>query len=162
MTRITVKTDAAEYAKKLELFAADLPRDAKAKLYGRMVAMQKRISKYPPQWRGTLPRNWFKSDRQRRKVMALVREGKVPYQRTGAYMDAWQIEKLSDGYRLETKGKRRDVAKYIGGNASGGEQAKIHQGRWAVASDVVEDEIKKLPREIQDVITLAARRRGLA
>ena len=161
MPQITVKTNAKEFARKIDDFAKQLPRDAKAKLYGRMVAARKRISHYPPLWKGTLPKNWFKSDKQRRKVFALLREGKIPYQRTGAYMDAWQIENVTNGYRLITRGKRAGVAKFISGNATGGEQAMIHRGRWAVARDVVEEEIAKLPREISDLITLAARRRGL-
>lgn len=161
MPQITVKTNAKNVASALDEFSRELTREAKGKLFGRVTAARKRISKYPPLWKGTLPKNWFKSDKQRRKVFALLREGKIPYVRTGAYMDTWQIENVPNGYKLITRGKRSSVAKYIGGDASGYQQAKIHQGRWAVARDVVEEEIAKLPREISDLITLAARRRKL-
>ena len=161
MTRITITTTTAQFRRKLDGFAGDLPREAKGKLYGRIMAAKKRITKYPPPWKGKLPPNWFKSDRQRRKVFALLKEGKIPYQRTGKYMDAWQVETLPNGYRMTTKGARKAAAKNISGDAYGNNQARIHQGRWAVARDVVEEEIKKLPREISDAITLAARRRGL-
>jgi hypothetical protein len=162
MTRLTITTNGKVFARKLTDFANEIPRAAKAKLYGRMVAARKRISHYPAMVvKGSLPKNWFKSDKQRRKVFALLREGKIPYQRTGKYMDAWQIENVPNGYRLITRGPRASVAKWISGDAYGGSQAKIHQGRWAIARDVAEEEIKKLPREIADEITMVARRRGL-
>ena len=161
MPQITINTNAKKFVRELTGLANELPREAKGKIFGRLTAARKRISHYPPKWSGSLPKNWFKSDKQRRKVFALLREGKIPYVRTGKYMDAWQIDKVSNGYQLLTRGPRAGVAKYIGGDASGGSQAKIHRGRWAVARDVIEEEIKKLPAEISSAITIAARRRGL-
>jgi hypothetical protein len=161
MPQITVKSNAPFVGRALRGFAEDVARIPKGKIYGRLMAAKKRISKYPALWRGRLPKNWFKSDKQRRYVMMLVRQGKVPYRRTGAYMDAWVLESLPDGYRLTTKGPREKAAQFIGGNAAGQGQAKIHQGRWGLARPIVDEELDKLPKEIDHALTVAGKRRGL-
>lgn len=163
MPQITIKAKGIELVRKgLEDFAADIPRVSKGRIYGRMDAARKRISKYPPIYRGRMP-GGFKSDKQRRYVMMLVRQGKVPYQRTGAYMDTWEIVTLPNdrGYRLQTRGKADKYAKWVGGDARGRNQARIHQGRWAVARTVIDEEVAKIPQEIDRELSSRARRRGL-
>lgn len=164
MPQITVKIKNGELVKKaLENFAADIPLVSKGRVYGRVMAARKRITTYPAIWKGELPKNWFVSDRQRRKVFALLREGRIPYQRTGKYGASWRVTALpgNRGYRLETSGTASSYAKYVGGDASGNGQAKIHQGRWAVAREVIDDEMETLHQEIEPALVAAARRRGL-
>lgn len=163
MTRITVSTKNAQLvAKSLEDLSFEIPKISKGRIYGRVTRAKERITKYPAEWAGTLPKNWFKSDRQRRKVFALLNEGKIPYVRTYAYRDAWQAVNVPDGYRLSTSGRGGNYAKWVGGDAYGDNQAKIHQGRWPVARDVIDEELEKLPQEVQEHLTMAARRRGLS
>jgi len=83
----------------------------------------------------------FVSDRQRRFVMANIREGKitVPYVRgrgnklRGSYT-------LNRSYRLDLEGdtvmlkSSASYANYVVGD----EQAQIHQGRWTTAREAAE------------------------
>lgn len=157
MIEIRIHSNAPLVAKRLEDLGAKIPKISKGRIYGRVQAMIKRITKYPLPWRGRLPRGWFKSDRQRRYVMMLVREGKVPYQRGGSYESDWSVEANRDGYTLRSTGEK---ARWVSGDEIG-LQAKIHQGRWAVAIDVVKEEIEKLPDEIITEIHAEAVRIGL-
>jgi hypothetical protein len=101
-----------------------------------------------------------------RTAQAIVREMKLyppappmsTYVRTGTLGGGWQITSKPDGYTI-----RNDTpyTKYVVGNAYGLEQAWMHQGRWKLQRDVTEQEVGKLPQEIENEISLAARRLGL-
>lgn len=169
--QITIKAQGIQIVpKRLQDFDADIPKVGAGLVYGRMVAAQKRITKYPPIIRGRSQP--FKTDKQRRFFFWALRNGliTVPYQRTGTYGRAWRLTRnpskgiKSDGYTLAARAVQsgRDYTALVGGNAGGGGQAKIHgDGGWALARDVIEEEAAKLPSEISGGLVLAARRRGL-
>lgn len=83
----------------------------------------------------------FVSDRQRRFVMANIREGKitVPYVR-GRGNKLRGSETLNRSYRLDLEGdtvmlkSSASYANYVVGD----EQAPIHQGRWTTAREAAE------------------------
>ena len=127
-------------------------------MWERMEAARRRITTYPALFSGRLPKNWFKSDKQRRYVMMLVRSGRVPYRRTGEYGMRWRTVEVANGWKLETN---TEYAKWVGGDQLGNSQAKIHQGRWSVAVDVVDDEMAKLPKSVQENLVFFLRQRRL-
>lgn len=156
--RIVMTTTGELVPKKAENFVDSIPKIARGRIFGRMENARKRITKYPAPWNGSLPKGWFKSDRQRRFVMALVREGRVPYKRTGAYMDEWKLKAQPDGYALSADS---DKARWVGGDDSG-LQSKIHKGRWGVAVEIVKQEQEKLPDEILHLVHTTASNEGLS
>lgn len=161
-TRIRVRVENAELvAKKLRDLTTEIPRLSRGEIYGRMIAARKRITKYPPPFRGSQP---FVSDKQRRFFFYALHAGiiRVPYQRTGTYLSAWSITKTKDGYDLSGNASQngRDYTKWVGGDAAGRSQARIHRGRWANARQVVDSEVEKLPPQIVTTVTSAARRHG--
>lgn len=89
------------------------------------------------------------------------------YVRTGNYGGSWRVEAArgsrSIGGRLlgQATANGRDYTRYVGGNAQGGEQAGIHQGRWRVAWEAVQDQIGSLSANLNTQLALAAARRGL-
>jgi hypothetical protein len=103
--------------------------------------------------------------------MWAIREGiiKVPYQRTGTYGSAWNIVKTdasrgnSEGYALVGEAVNKETGleytKYVSGSAYGTAQARIHQGRWPLLRDVIEEAMKELPKEISNDVVMVARRR---
>lgn len=98
--------------------------------------VQREIAVYPPAQ--PQPMVWA-SERQRRFVMAAIREGRiqVPYRRTGTLGKRWTSEVAGEG---------ADVVGRVGNNTTYGPfvmdkklQAAYHQGVWPVAMDVVEE-----------------------
>jgi len=144
-----------------DLAGVDGPKVSAGRIFGRLEGARKRVTKYPPAFKGPYP--WV-SDKQRRYVMMMIRRGeiKVPYQRTYKYRDAWKVVKTERGYALvgTAAGKRGEYTKYVSGDAYGEHQARIHQGRWAGLRDAVEEALTRLPKEIADDIVMVARRRG--
>lgn len=145
----------------------DLKKDVKdvsaGRLRGRLEGARVRLVRYPAPFRGRYP--WV-SEKQRRYVIAAIRRGdiKVPYVRTGTYGRAWKVIKTGEGYALtgEAISRRdgRDYTKYVGGDAYGTRQARVHQGRWALMRDEVERSLQQLPREIRNDVVMVARRKG--
>jgi hypothetical protein len=155
--RITVRPRNVELVKKgLEDFTGETVKVSKGRLYGRMAAARAKVIKQPARFQGPYP---WKTEKQRRYVMWAIRHGVivVPYKRTGEYARRWQIASLDDGYRLENP---LPHAKYVGGSAYGDKQARIHQKRWALLRDAIEEALAELPKEVADHIVLVARRRG--
>ena len=129
---------------------------AAGRIWGRLNAAIVRLQRYPARFTGSYP--WV-SEKQRRYVIMMIRRGeiKVPYQRTRGYAQGWKIIKTDKGYALTNPAK---AAKWIGGDAYGQHQARIHQGRWQVTRTVVDESLAELPKEIADHIVMVARRRG--
>jgi len=132
---------------------AELPKIGRLKL--RNVLDRIRVKMRGLGKKSTRPVKWD-SDKQRRAFFATDGFGRgIPTRRTGAYIRAWQIVEKQNGFALTN---RKPQAKYIGGTAYGLGQSRIHQGRWRLLKDATEEEIKKLPREMQDALLVAGRR----
>jgi len=71
--------------------------------------------------------------------------GGDPTIRTDHYIEGWHVKDVKGGSQVynNTKG-----AKYIGGNAYGGEQSTLHQGRWNLFRDVYDLQVRKLPKNL--------------
>jgi hypothetical protein len=103
----------------------------------------------------TYPVKWD-SAKQRRAYFATKGFGRgIPTQRTGAYIKSWEVVESENGIGVRNKS---ESAKYIGGNAYGLAQSKIHKNRWRLLRDVVEEEIARLPEEMRATLFVAARR----
>ncbi len=106
--------------------------------YATMVQHELSNDKPPPPAPGSMK---FVSDRQRRFVMANIREGSitVPYVR-GRGNKLRGSETLNRSYRLDLEGdtvmlkSSASYANYVVGD----EQAPIHQGRWTTAREAAE------------------------
>lgn len=103
--------------------------------YGQAVKQELMEDKPPPPAPGSMK---YKSEKQRRFVMAMIREGqiKVPYVRgTGGGLKG--SEALNRSFRVDLEGDNAvlysaaSYAPYVIGD----QQADIHQGRWKTAID---------------------------
>lgn len=103
--------------------------------YGQAVKQELMEDKPPPPSPGSMQ---YKSERQRRFVMAMIREGKikVPYVRgTGGGLKG--SEALNRSFRVDLEGDNAvlysaaSYAPYVIGD----QQADIHRGRWKTAID---------------------------
>lgn len=102
---------------------------------------------YPIQWT---------SERQRRFVMAkLRREGNLPYQRTGALVNAWQIDYATDNYdgflRVYNES---DIEQYV----TGINQQRFHRNTgWYQSQDILVDLLIETETRLIDTwLTIAA------
>jgi hypothetical protein len=147
--------------KRFEDFAGEVKKVGAGRLRGRLESARKMVSTYPALYAGEPPHHWA-SEKQRRYVMWAISTGnlKVPYQRTGKYGDSWQIIKLPDGngYMLRSN---YPAAKFIAGNAYGQMQYHLHQGRWMTLRAAMETAVEGLPQDIQENISMVARRTGM-
>ena len=78
--------------------------------------------------------------------------------RTGTLGAGWNTTQTANGYRTSND---TPYTKRVVGNAYGIEQAWMHQGRWNLLRDVQDEEVAKLPDEIEKEISAVARRVGL-
>lgn len=82
--------------------------------------------------------------------------------RTGRLGRSWVIERVGDtGYMIKNDARNkygRRYGKWVVGDAYGTSQAWMHQGRWQVFRDVTEEELAKLPHDVEQEITMVARR----
>lgn len=153
--RIKITTNARMVRKGLENLAAALPKIGRQTMYDALFRAQKKLKRpgkpiaYPVKW---------DSIRQRKKVMAMLREqNNLPYKRTGAYQKGYRIRALKNGHELSNP---LPHAQYIGGNARGGRQSSIHQGRWPLMRDVLDKELARLPSAIVSHMKVVARQKG--
>jgi hypothetical protein len=82
--------------------------------------LQNELAAYP---RASGKPQAFKSAKQRRYVMMLIRAGKVPYKRTGNLGQRWHIRRISLGAVLSNAS---GYARYVYGMP----QAAYHRGTW--------------------------------
>lgn len=76
------------------------------------------------------------------------------YDRTGTLRAGWPYRPVREGeigYRIYNP---VEYAHYVVGDAYGDGQAWFHVGRWEKFREVVDEEIRNLPEEIENVITL--------
>jgi hypothetical protein len=158
MTQLTLKVVGADIVRKgLEDLKAEVPKVSRRRIYNTMLKMRTRLRKpgkairYPVKW---------DSDKQRRAFFATNGFGRgIPANRTGRYPAGWNVERAGDvGYKMINN---VPYAKHVGGSAFGTDQSRIHGGRWPLLRDVFDQEAKKLPKEIEDDIKVAARRAKL-
>ncbi|HSW63423.1 MAG TPA: hypothetical protein VLH56_08945 [Dissulfurispiraceae bacterium] len=158
--QLSVKVRDAELVKKrFEDLTAEIPKISEGRLRGRMESAKKRVTTYPPRYAGQ-PEHVWASEKQRRYVMWAISTGRirVPYQRTGRFMDSWNIAKIEGGYTLRSTSA---AAKHIVGTARDpGRQYHLHKTRWTPLRVAIEDAIKELPKDIEKNITMIARKRG--
>lgn len=151
--QLTVKAVGADLVRKgLEDLAAETPKIARQTIYDALNRGAKILrspgspSRYPVQW---------DSEVQRRAFFASGGfGGGIPYQRTNRLPSGWTIEALPTGWRLMNP---NPAAVYVYGNYEGARQSRIHQGRWPVMQEVVENAIMGLPQDIEDKISYYGR-----
>jgi hypothetical protein len=140
MTKLTLKLEGAEIVRKgLENLSAEVPKVSRRRIYNTMLKIRTRMKKYPPPRRG-----------QR-------------YIRTFRLQRGWNIKQANNGYSINNA---TAYTKFVVGDAFGTSQAWMHistdQGpRWPLMRNVFDEEIKKLPAEIEDDIKVVSRRGGL-
>jgi hypothetical protein len=135
MTQLSITVKNADVVRKgLQDLAAEIPKIGREQIYRTGQAIVRRMKEYPPPPPQSL------------------------YVRTGTLGGGWTLTSNTNGYTVRNN---TPYTKYVVGNAYGLEQAWMHVGRWQVFRDVQEEEVAKLPPEIDNHITMVARRVGL-
>ena len=135
MTQLSIQITGADIVRKgLQNLAAEIPKIGREQIYRTEQAIVRRMKIYPP-------------------PPATSR-----YVRTYQLQHGWTITSRADGYTISNT---TPYTKYVVGNAYGQEQAWMHQGRWQLLRDVSDQEVAKLPQEIDNHITQVARRENL-
>jgi hypothetical protein len=135
MTQLSITVKNADVVRKgLQDLAAEIPKIGREQIYRAGQAIVRRMKEYPAPPPQSL------------------------YVRTGTLGGGWTLTSNTNGYTVRNN---TPYTKYVVGNAYGLEQAWMHVGRWQVFRDVQEEEVAKLPPEIDNHITTVARRVGL-
>jgi hypothetical protein len=135
MTQLSMTVVGAELVRRgLQDLSAEIPKIGRLQIYQTAQAIVRRMKVYPP------PPTYS------------------TYVRTGRLGAGWMITPNTNGY---TTRNDTPYTKYVVGNAYGLEQAWMHQGRWNLLRDVQDEEVAKLPKAIEEEITVVARRVGL-
>ena len=140
MTQLSIKVTGGELVRQgLQDLAAEIPQIGRLQIYRTEQAIAKRLKSY---WTNNNP-------------MELP-----SYTRTGKLAGGYKITPLRDvGYTLSNS---TPYTKHVVGDAYGLSQAWMHAkpGRHTLWRDVQDEEVDKLPQEIDDAITVVARRKG--
>lgn len=167
MTTLSIQIVKAKLVRQgLQDLNREIPAIGASDIFEMMQRVKARVTRYPPSPR----RVRWDSEKQRRAFFATNGfGGGIPYQRTGVYGKSWYIRRnprasrAQQGYSLisnaEQRGRR--YSKFVGGDAYGTSQSRIHSNRWAKVRTSLETEIKPLPRAIRSHIMMVARRKGL-
>ena len=135
MTQLSIEVKGAELVRKgLQDLSAEIPKIGRLQIYQTEQAIVRRMKMYPPPLAAST------------------------YIRTYALQGGWTITPNTNGY---TTRNDTPYTKYVVGNAYGLEQAWMHVGRWQLLRDVQDEEVAKLPDEIEKEISAVARRVGL-
>lgn len=110
------------------------------------------LAKYPPQEQGR--KNPPQTQRQRRYLMWLARQGKIPYRRTGNLRQKLLIVKPAND-RREVK-NTASYYPYVWGSSDRA-QARIHAGVWPTRRDA----IAAVERETVRALRALLRREGI-
>ena len=140
MTQLSIKVTGGEIVRQgLQDLAAEIPEIGRLQIYRTEQAIAKRLKNY-----------WTNND-----------PSELPsYTRTGDLSRGYKITPLREvGYTLSNK---TPYTSLVVGNAYGTGQAWMHAkpGRHTLWRDVQDEEVDKLPQEIDDAITVVARRKG--
>lgn len=140
MTQLSISFNNAELVRKgLQDLSAEVPKIGKLQIYRTEQTVVRRMKEY---WTMNVP-------------------PELPsYQRTGGLAEGYFISPTTNGYKITNN---TPYTKHVVGNAYGLEQAWMHArpGRHKTLRDVQEEELEKLPPEIEQEITMVARRVGL-
>ena len=135
MTQLSIQINNADIVRRgLQDLSAEIPKIGRLQIYQTSQAIVRRMKIYPPE------------------------RPAQTYIRTGRLGGGWMIIPNTNGY---TTRNDTPYTKYVVGNAYGLEQAWMHEGRWNLLRDVQEEEVAKLPKAIEEEITMVARRVGL-
>jgi len=153
MTSLTIKVKGELVRQGLQDLSAELPKIGRQKIRAMMDRVKRKMQEYPSE-----PSNRTRTAQHSILGLIYTKTG-----RTGNLGRSWKIEEVPNGYRLDNAAARkgRGYAVYVVGDAYGARQAWMHQGRWNVTRDVMDEEVEKLPPEIEDEIVMVARRKGL-
>jgi hypothetical protein len=135
VTQLSIEVKNADIVRKgLQDLGAEIPKIGRLQIYQTEQAIVRRMKAYPPPPPAST------------------------YMRTGTLGAGWTITPTTNGYMI-----RNDTpyTKWVVGNAYGLEQAWMHVGRWQLLRDVQDEEVAKLPPEIEKEISAVARRLGL-
>jgi hypothetical protein len=140
MTQLSITVKNADLVRKgLQDLGAEIPKIGRLQIYRTAQAVVRTMKQYPQERLGQT------------------------YIRTYTLRDGWEIQTQSKGYTV-----RNDTpyTPYVVGDAFGGKQAWMHEStdqgkRWSLFRDVTEEEVAKLPDEIEKEISMVARRLGL-
>ena len=165
--QLSVQVRNAELVKKkFENLLAEVPQIAEGRIRGRVESARKKVSAMPEAYAGEPVHHWPVDKEKRKRALrwwfAALRDGRVnppgQYERTGAYSESWQIEKVENGYRLRST---FPAAKWIAGTARDPDmQYHIHKTRWTPLRVAMEEAMEGLPKEIQKSVVMIARKRG--
>jgi len=154
---VSITTNAPLVAKNLENLAAEEIQISRSRIWGVAQSiiwkMQRRPApriEYPIQWDSVKQmKAYFATDGF---------GGGIPSVRTGAYQAGYgEPVRLEDGYAIQNNAPG---AIYVGGDAYGNHQSRMHKGRWPLLKTATDEEIEKLPPQIRDDILQSARKRG--
>ena len=140
MTQLSIEFRNAELVRKgLQDLGAEIPKIGKLQIYRTEQAIVRRMKEY---WTNNNP------------------PALPSYQRTGQLASGYTITPTTNGYRISNN---TPYTQHVVGNAYGLEQAWMHArpGRHKLLRDVQEEEVEKLPPEIEKEISMVARRLGL-
>ena len=157
MTRISIRTNNLKVVRQgLENFAGDVPTVGRRRLRTVTERIKRRLQEYPGERSG-------QSVRVAHGTLGTIIKA-VRYRRTGNYGRGWVISNRQDGYEIrnDVRNKRgRRYARYVGGDAQGKGQAWMHKGRWGLFRTIVNEETARLPQEVSNDLSIAARKRRL-
>lgn len=157
--QISVTTNAPLVRQGLENLTKELPQIGRRRIRTVMERIKRKMQEYPPEPSG-------QSISSSHSVLGTIFRGAAGrYRRTGKLGASWVIaEAGATGYKIANnatgRGGRR-YGHYVVGDAYGTSQAWMHVGRWQKLRDVVDEEVAKLPPEIEQEINMVARRVGL-
>lgn len=155
--QLSITSNGTLVRKGLADLSAELPKVPRQPLRACMERIRRRMQEYPPEPAG-------QSVTESHPVLGKIyRPARGRYQRTGLLGSRWAIEERGQGYTISNTAARRgrEYGIYVVGDAYGNRQAWMHQGRWQVFRDVAEDEIAKLPPEMEKALHMVTRRAGL-
>jgi hypothetical protein len=105
------------------------------------------------------PISWD-SEKQRRAFFATDGFGKgIPYERTGAYTSGFRVARVD--LRAYALVNATPYASYVGGQARGFGQSRIHRGRWPIVRDVVARWALQLLASVNDDLRRVIRGEGV-
>ena len=122
----------------LENLGAAIPEIGRLRIYRAMQAVVRTVKKYPAAVPGS------------------------SYARTYRLQKSWNLVRQSNGYTLSSQATSPYGVVYtpfVVGDAYGSGQATVHR-RWPLVRKVVDDELSKLPKQIEGDIIVKARQLG--
>lgn len=156
--QITISIKGELVRKGLADTGAEIPKVSRQQIRVVMERIKRKMQAYPPEPEGQ------STSSSHATLGTVYRTAKGRYHRTGNLGSHWAIDPTPSGYRIENTAvdpRGKAYGRYVVGDAYGQGQAWMHEGRWQLLRDVVEEETENLPTEVRDLIILVARRHNL-